>query len=696
MLLVAPAAAVGGGITTAVAVDGSATATDVSPAQASALAQQQNGTNETVRHRHPDEHNTEPDDLGGWLAGELAERLGDSSLEISQGQYETARGLLGEEYESQLEQYVEVTDADEEDEQQLRETRDKTERLADLLEAFEETRAAYEQAIEDEDADRARELARELVDIANRIEGLSVELSDLLGEIEAELGIDLTDALDSIETVSQDVEETRAQAIEETLTETELVVEAEQETVSFLDPLVITGQLRTVDGDPIADESIRLTVDGEPRTVTTSGDGTFTLEYRPTDTSLDADIPIEFVPANESVYLGSSATVTPTIAQVEPSLSLGTTPDTVQFSDEVTVGGDLSVEGTPVDDVELLVLLGGQQLGTLQVSDGTFEGAVSIPAAVPPGERTLEVRLPYEDRALAGVAERRSVAVRETETSLSMTAVMTDTGTGSGGVQLNGTLETVDGVGIAGASLNVRLDGDTVTTVTTDADGTFDGTVAVPADADEELVVTVAYPGRGNLGPSQTAETVTVRVEGSPGDDAVPSPQEDSTLRETLTDTPLIAFSLFAALAFVTVTAGVFRWYRRRGEDELPDSGGRSDAPPAATDEQAATGALFDRARDQLESGRPDRAIQVCYGGVRDQLSSRLDDQQALTHWEFYRLYRESGGSDADALRDVTTEYERATYSSEEVSGDTARTTLERARQLCDLDDGDSGSVADD
>lgn len=68
----------------------------------------------------------------------------------------------------------------------------------------------------------------------------------------------------------------------------------------------------------------------------------------------------------------------------------------------------------------------GAESGVLQANetddDNDENETVAVPKTVPDGNQTLAVRLPYADRSLAGVADSRSVTLRETETALSMTA----------------------------------------------------------------------------------------------------------------------------------------------------------------------------------------------------------------------------------------------------------------------------------
>lgn len=669
---------------------------------------ERNETNGTILHRHPDEHETSAEDLGGWLADRLGDSLRGGAHQLSEGQYDRARALLGEEYDRRLDQFVELTDATAEEEATLRETRDKGVELTEYLEAFEETQAEYERALEAGETDRARELARELVALADRIEAVVSELERRGADVEELLDEDISEVFDAMATIRDWIQSQRATAEAEFL-ETVLDVTAERERISFLDPLVASGQLRTVDGQPVANETVQFVLadapggadsgdapdgangsaGGDSLTVETDAEGAFTFAYRPRDLPLETpSVLVEFVPAPASPYLGSEDTVAVTVEQVEPTLAVTSVPGTVGFGDEATVEGELVVGETPVDDASLAFFLGDEQVGTGTVSNGSFAEPIAVPAAVPAGERTLTVRLPYEERALAGVSDERTVTVTGTETTLSLAVTPvneTVEQVRDRELRVNGTLETVDGLGVTGESVTVRIDDAPVASLTTGTDGRFDDPVAVPVEAGDEATVTVVYEGEGNLEPSQ-AEQAAVLPEVR---DAKVSQPDGSGVSS------VVVVVLAAAVAALSV--GGLWWYRRRAAG---DDGWTSTADDVRATEPAAdvtpTQSLFERAHDQLRAGDPDRTVQLCYAAVRAHLEARLGVRGSHTHWEFYRECTTAGGEPAEALREVTEAYERATYAPGNVPTDDGLAALERARQLCDLDDPLSETVADD
>ncbi|MFC7071778.1 hypothetical protein ACFQJ7_10050 [Halovenus rubra] len=664
--------------------------------------------NETERHRNPDDRDGEGDEgaLGSWLSGRLADKLGGGAIQISEGQYELARNVLGDDYDKRLEQFIEVAgDAGnttaEEKEETLRSARDKEEELIDLRQEFEETRAAYEEAVENGNTERARELARELVALADRIEDVSADLKELLAGVESITGEDLSEVQTTVEQLQNESTAEASEIATRVFESTELSVDIANERLSFLDPAVLTGQIQTVDGEPLADEEIRLTVGNKTHRVETGPDGEFSLEHRPTDLPLSTDtLPVAYVPEPNSIYLGDETNVDVTVMQVEPTLDVQSVPERVSFGETVTVSGDLSVEGIPVDGVPIAVTLGGERLGTIPVSDGSFERAIEIPASVPAGEQELSVSLPFAERALAGVEETQTVVIEETNTSLSVTATQLN----GSALQVNGALTTSDGLGVGGQSVDITLDGERIGTVRTQSDGSF-ATIhpIMPDEGGEKVQVGTTFDGTGsNLRPSQADTIVTLELVagpnepgGSGGPGGSGSLVDDTSLLNVVGENALLAGAVLGAgvLGLVLIAA---RLSRRPDNDGPGGDGTIRDPEPSAERETNVLDSLFDHATTQLESGDAESAIEASYSAVRRQFEATIDTGQALTHWEFYRAYldagdksEETGESDTeDALRDLTETYERAVYSPGTVQVDEAARTVERARRLCARTDG--------
>ncbi|TMT87957.1 hypothetical protein E2L06_10785 [Haloterrigena sp. H1] len=656
------------------------------------VAVQQNGTdeeqNETTPHRNPDNYSEDGDlnSVEGWLADRLSTQLGESAIQLSEGEYELAKDYVGEDYRERLGQYVDVageTDG-ESQEDEFEEAGEKQSRLSDTVQEYRETKDEYEAAREEGNEQRARERARELETLANEIESLGGSVRESYDKIENQTNADLSEADTAVENVTETIQTEQAVVREQSFEKTELTLTSERETISFLEPLVATGELRTADGTPIANEEIRLTIGNHTKWVTTDSAGAFTLEYRPTDEQLSTDkLAVQYVPKTESVYLGDETNVSVSIEQAEPTVSLSEVSSEVSYNDEAAVAGELAVDGTPVDGVTLAVVLEGEQIGTATVTDGEFSGTGTVSASVPDGVAELGVRLPFDDQALAATNNTTTVTVRETESKLSIEGEST----GSREITVNGTLGTASGDGVAGETVQLRIDGTSVGTVTTGEGGSFGETVSVPDSiSGSDVTVAVVYEGSGsNLAPT-TAETVVV-------------------IGQTGTQLPT---SVWLAGGFLAViAAGLGFWWYRRSATEIP-SGGPADDRQSTLDGTTATKKssdlssdtvtpLLERAHEQLTSGRPDDAARTSYAAVRRALAARMDKQGALTHWEFYRTYRSEDVPDAELLHDITQGYERAAFGRESVSTDEASGILERARRLCGSDESSSdGAPADD
>jgi hypothetical protein len=162
---------------------------------------------------------------------------------------------------------------------------------------------------------------------------------------------------------------------------------------------------------------------------------------------------------------------------------------------------------------------------------------------------------------------------------------------------------------------------------------------------------------------------------------------------------------LLLAGVLVAAAGAGFLWIRRRDTGVIIEPEGDNGTSPETSGEggsvmgDEATGSLLARASDQLGAGRPERAVQDSYAAVRAHLELTLGMGGPYTHWEFYEACRAAdadgrGGDDGveDALRSLTEAFERAVYGVEGVSEETARDVLAAARELCGVDEGQSGS----
>ncbi|WP_339104248.1 hypothetical protein [Haloterrigena salinisoli] len=677
LLVCLPLSAMGGG--TAAASAGSA---DSGSALASVAAQEtpdggdDAADNDTVRHRNPDEYDENADqaELERWLSGRLSGQLEEGAIQLSEGEYDMASQFVGEEYSDRLEQYAEVT-GNAEQAESFDQAQNEQERMTDAVSEYEQTKEEYEAAREAGDEERARELARELESLAEEIGNSSENVQDHYDTISNDSDLNLTDAAEEIEAVNEEVQDEQETVREQEFVETELTIEWATVEISFTDPLVAGGTIETADGTPVANEEIRLDVGNQEIQTETDETGSFEFEYRPISMPLSADsVTVEYVPENQSIYLGSETSVPVDIEQVEPTLTVSDAePDPVAYGDTVAVEYDLRVGDERVDDVPVVLSIDETPLGLFGASNGTATGNSTVPADVPAGERELQVSLPFEDRALANVADSTTISVAETDPNLSVSASRT----GEREIAVNGTLAAA-GEGVRGQSVRIVADGTVLETLSTDADGTFGGAIEVPEEmAPGEVQVNAVHDDEGtNLARAEATTTVSF-----------PAPS-DSLL-------PTWAWlALGLLVAAVAVGVGGY-WYRDRESASTSkpapvdrDETGE-DAPTAAeTPDSASARALLSRASERLSSGDPNGAVRDCYAAVRRSLESRFTASGALTHWEFYQRYSDRSTEsepepESASLRDVTEGYERATFGPDGVSEREAEAILERARDLC-------------
>ncbi|WP_276253268.1 hypothetical protein [Halomontanus rarus] len=686
--------------------------------------------NETVRHQDPDEQQDDGDTAAvrRWLENELSRQLGDSAVQLSEGDYETAREILGDDYQDRYAQYVDVQgetggEAEEPNEtangtgdgpsggestadglpggstnDSFQELATEQERLADLLEEFEATRADYYDAVEADDDERAHDLARDIEDLAGRIEGRSQNITVHFETLEEDTGGNFSESKASIDETNRDVQETRDVITVEQFEPTELTIEPdgdpERDGISFLEPLEATGTLRTENGTPIASQNVTLEIGSddllvrttETRTVRTDEDGSFTLEYRPTTLPLSTtNLSVAYEPVRGSGYIGSETNVPVSIEQRTPELSDLSASQTTAAYESVEVAGAMTVDGVPVDNVSVDVFLDDQFVGNTTVSNGTLDGTAKVPASVPEGERELTVRFAGADRALASATAGTTITVLESEGELAVTADRF----GDDHLNVSGTFTTVDGAEIENEAIELAVDGETVGTVSTDGDGTFATVVELPvapAELEGDTVeLTASYDGEdSSIAPTTTSADATI------------GGADDSILSSRL----LLGGGLVLALAG---SIGSLLWFRRRDAADAGSSVDRPQDVPRPTDapsepEPEPVEPLLSQAAASLSNDRPDEAVRLGYAAVRRAFQSRIEGSRALTHWEFYRRYRGDGAetnsdSDADAdantdsLRSMTELYERASYGVDRVSKTDAATVLEYARQLCELEE---------
>jgi hypothetical protein len=669
---------------------------------ASGTAAAQPEANNTTHHDNPDTV-WESDDLTGTrshLARELARTLGESSILVSQGQYERARHLVDDDTRDLLGKYVDVagqTDEEDDDEtaEEFEETRETQERFVDETHSYEETYQEYQEAREAGDTRRARQLARELDRTARNVSRNGRTLIVNYQNVSNRTGVDLEDAEEAVNETVENVTERQEEVREVTFTETTLTVEAGADSFSFRDPLALEGRLVDENGTAIADRTVRIQVGQRVRSVDLGADGTFAVDYRPVLLHADAErVPVRYRPDETSPFLGSATNVTASVESVIPEATVSVDRDAARFGDEVTVSGRVTVDGTGVDGLPMVVTLGETRLGTVRTdADGRFAIDGTVPADVRPGERAAAARVDVENRAVEATSAETALRIEATATDLAVDAERT-----AEGIRTTGRLATVDGRPVPGRTVQVLVDGRTVTTVETDAEGRYEAAVPAPDDgtdqaggATEEANVTVAFSGAGtNLEPSRASTVVALTAGQDGGDDADggtgsglvadAASQVSDAARQVAEFLAAIDRAVLAAVAGVAVmllVTAVQLLARRWGGSPAPEpveTPGVDDGS-STSGSSAPEATLLTRARETLADD-PREATRLGYGAVRE----RFGGDDAATHWEFYRDASERL-DDADPLRRLTETYERAVFG-HGVDSDEAESAVESATAL--------------
>lgn len=628
--------------------------------------------NSTTQQENPEE----VDEAGNaeavrrYLAQKLAERLAESSVRISQGQYERGQSVLGDEYDELLEKYVDVEGETEDNSasQSFEEAGENQREFGSAVEEYNETYQEYLEAKEAGNTTRARELARELDRIADRMNSSGRNLTRSYTDIENTTTANLTVARERVENTTREIQQQQDEVVASTFIRTSLSVRTDSSTTSFEDPLTIYGRLVLENGTALSNETVQISIGGKTETVETDRDGQFSLDFRPVSVGTgNRTVSVTYLPPERSAYLGSNASLAINVSQVTATVTVSSNTSTAMFGDELTVSGLARVNGTPVPGAKVQVTVGGQVLGTaITGPNGTYQVAISLPAAIPTGTTTIKSLIVPSDRAVHSDPATTNLDVVETQTNLSLNASQT----GASVVQLSGTLQTADGRPLSGQTIELRVDGSTVATVETRADGTFQRTVSLNDELSGEITVRAVYDEpRSNLAGS-TAQT---RLELQSADSFNP----DFEQRDWLS----LSVEQLASGGVVALALIIILWIVRRDEEE-PDPE-LSAAPPDTQSEASSEPEvdMVDQASSLLSAGDSEAAIRTLYAAVRESLGT--GDDGTLTHWEFYtaasdRLEPEAVG----ALEQLTEAYERVVYSAGGVDASVAAKVLEESESI--------------
>ena len=635
-------------------------------------------TNETTEHEHPDEAEVEGNEsaVSQWLRDRLDDRLGESSVLLSERQYDGARDAVGDEYDQLLERYAEVEDSEDEENRTAEEFEEvaQTQRnLTDDVEAYERTYEEYQEAVEDGDGDRARDLARDLDELAASIEEGSDRVEEEYDRMEEETGRDTSAERQSVADVRSEIDDRHSEVREREFVETELSVVGEPTEISFIDPMTLSGTVRTVDDEPVANEPIGLEIRGQRVTTTTSATGSFSVPYRPTVVPLDAStLDVEYVPERGSPYIGSNASVPVAVEQVDSSTEVTEHTESAAFGDDLVVNGTVSADGIEADAVPVVLVLDGEVYDRAETTqNGTFALNTTVPADVPSEDADVRVVTDLEDQALSNSEATVPVTIEETQSDLEVRVEPT----GEDGAIVAGDLRTIGGDPIANQTVEIDVEGDRTEVRTTD-EGTFERTIALPDEPTVTVTVSYADPG-SNIEDTEVSVTLDLGDEDGFG-----------TIDGLLDAYGIPVSADMALLTVLMAVIGVFlalgvgrRAVSQRTGGENESESVSADATGETSNAQAIR-ALLLLARDRLRSGETDRAIEFAYAAAR--LALGRGPSEAMTHWEFYERCLSEGlsGEELDRLESLTTRYETAVYAPHATPKNTADNAVADAERF--------------
>lgn len=634
--------------------------------------------NETPVHQHPDEYD-EDGDLGpleNWLSSDLSDRLEESAIALSDGEYDLAKSMIDEEYHERLAQYATVTgetttespDPENDTVQTYEAAAEEQETVANATEQYYERLDAYQQAVEAGDEETAREIARELEALAETIGITAGNLTERYERLTSLTGTDLTEAATATESTRATIGSVQATVRDEQFEATTLVVEPDDDEISFREPLRATAYVVDETGDRLPAAAIGLAVDGTDIEVDERAGTEVSFTYRPTTQPQgDTNLTVTYQPDPTSPYLGDHTRVPVEIEQVEPSMTTEI-DDTIGFEQPATVTGTVSVDEDPVAGLPVEVRVDGEVVDEFITTDtGTLEESVTVPASVPTGEQPVTMAFPVTDRAIAPTTADATVTVTETPTTLTLERERLEGDT----VTVTATLETAGETPIEGADIDLDAGTDERYTATTGADGS--ATVGIPVSGDDEVIVTATYQDSStNLANTSVSQSVR---------DAEPT---DAWL--SLPVSPWLLLGVSGGL-LALVTLGFV--LRRGAQSDEPRV---TDAPTERTvvddESRNLSATLLEVAQERLDAEETDATVTTAYGAVRAEHGTPDEEQAALTHWEFLERHRSGPLADENraALERLTEHFERAEYAPDDVDRSTAADALDIATSLCETE----------
>ncbi|WP_458190715.1 hypothetical protein [Haladaptatus sp. NG-WS-4] len=645
--------------------------------------------NSSVQHENPEDVQTDGDlsELERWLAGRLSSQLKGSSVQLSQGEYQKARSIVGDDYDSLLGKYVDVagkTEGMQDDKaaKSFKQTQQNQQQFVSRVQQYRELYNRYQRAKRNGNDDKARQIARRLERLERDIDQSRGNLTSDYNTLSNETNANFEQESQTVHTISQNISTQQSTVRESEFVQTELTATVQSADVSFLAPLSVTGRLTAENGSELANKSIQIELGGNrTKQVQTDSDGEFTLHARPTTTALgNQSFRVQYLPANDSVYLGSNRTVYANVTQVSSTVSIVEHTTTTRFNETVAVSGNVNAGGVRASNVPVAIFVGQKRIGTARTTEaGTFSFHQQLPANVPAGAQSVRTTVALQSKALATSSTSAPLTIEPTATNLTVSG----TPGSKRSVELSGQLHTADGTPIANQRVAILVSGTQFTTVRTNANGSYRVSLVLPSKLiadDGETTFVTKYNGTGsNLESARTSIALAVGSE---------------SLFDRMTRGWIVSFGIAALITLsgyllwrTDILANIGIW---GGDDDVTttrasemtgvEPGGNDDSSSPSS---VVTHALLDHARSAFEAGEYETAVESAYSAARHRFASTVS-KPASTHWEFYNACREANLSDEmlSTLGDVTERYEQAAFSTKRLTQETTTRVIEEVAGL--------------
>jgi hypothetical protein len=136
---------------------------------------------------------------------------------------------------------------------------------------------------------RARNRARELQRLAEQVSETGTNLTQNYRTIGETTQANTTEAIVTIDNITRNVTGTVDEIEREQFVNATIVADASSEQFSFVNPLVVTGQLTTDNGTALANRMVQLQAGNRTLETTTNAIGRFNFSYRPTLLTLNTE-----------------------------------------------------------------------------------------------------------------------------------------------------------------------------------------------------------------------------------------------------------------------------------------------------------------------------------------------------------------------------------------------------------------------